>query len=610
MKFLENYNERGETFFAKWASRAAAFVERLIGASRASEPVTASPVVPIADSKTTPSPEQLFGRARVGKTQTKIKVGEQMFDAVIETDASGKMSVGGMMPVKTRARAKPNGVSASGGGTGAIGIDNVASRVSMDVDQYGAGFESFVVFSRDSYWSQFLLTDNISLAELRNVPIDKVAELLATVSPEVSQGLYIRTIFSNSGYETRALKVGTDEVDERAQKELDAMRAITARQNGTEDVFYNRLFNTYFLRGSIIAELVLNNRDFAGIVTPDPKSLKFKKVLDPVIGRKWTFGQIQNGKFVDLDIETIRYVPLNPFPNSIEGNPLISSSFFIAVFLMAVLRDFKRVIQQQGYPRYDIEIDLEQLKNIMPEAAENDEKEFQIWANNVKSSIQGFIADLEPDETFIHFSGVKVNQPVGAMGTNSLSSIDGLFKGLERMAARALKVPPLFMGITDSVSEANSNRQFESFIADIENGQHAIENVVSDLYEVALQAKGIQARVEHKFSQMRSSERLRDAQANLNEAQLADFQYKAGWISQDEAAKRGAKVQKADQEQPRVALNAPTAANQTVPPALDGGVNRKERTPTLGDLQKAKEIFQQFAPPDAETLIVAGNSEN
>jgi hypothetical protein len=606
MKSLENYNQ--EPTFSESLIAAFWVVWGIVKEVFHAPPVAPPESTPVItrNGKTGVLP---FTSAKRGeKTATRVNVGGQFYDATLETDEAGKITVASMTPAKIRARAKPNGVSDSSGSL-ASGIENVASRVSMDTDQFGTGLESFVVFSRDSYWSQFLLSDNLSLAELRTVPIDKVAELLATVSPEVSQGLWIRTIFSNSGYETRALKIGGDgAVDTRAQKELDLMREKVGRQNGTEDVFYNRMFNTFFIRGSILAELVLDNREFAGIVTPDPKTLKFQRKSDPVLGRKWTFGQLQNGKFVDLDIETIRYVPLNPFPNSIEGNPLISSSFFIAVFLMAVLRDFKRVIQQQGYPRYDIEIELEKLRNIMPEAAENDEREFQIWANGVKDSIKHFIADLEPDETFIHFSGVKVNQPVGAMGTNSLTSIDGLFKGLERMAARALKVPPLFMGITDAVSEANANRQFEAFLLDIANGQHAVENVVSDLYELALQAKGIVCKVEHRFAPMRSSERLRDAQAAMSEAEYAEFCFRQGWISQDEAAKRGAKVDKAFQAEPRQSSNT-GATGGSLPPQLDNGVNRTLRTPTLADLQRAKTIFQEFAPDGAESLIVADTSD-
>lgn len=559
--------------------------------------------------------ETMFGKDITEKeVLLPIVIAGQETQVLVSRDAGGKLEM------RTAGdyirRSKPNGVSASA--SGGFGLSTVSGRVSQDTDAFRAGIEPFVVFSKSSYWKNFVLSDNISLEDLRKVPLDRISELLAVVSPEVSNGLYIRTIFSNSGYEIKALKLDKDEIDERAQKELDAMREIVAKQNGTEDVFFNRLFNTYFMRGAILSEVVFeeNGRDFAGIVTPDPSTLQFRRIAHPVLGTVWDFGQLQNGKYVSLNVETISYVPLNPFTDSIEGQPLISSSFFIAVFMMAVLRDFKRVIQQQGYPRYDVEIELEKLLNLMPSDAKQEtpegEQKFQAWAKELFETTKNYIKNLTPDDTFVHFTGVKVNQPVGAMGTNALTSIDGLFKGLERMASRALKIPPIFSGITDGVSEANANRQFEAFISDIGNGQHAIENSVGGHYQLGLTAKGIRARVQIRFAQNRSSERLRDGQADNQEAQNAKLQYEMGWISQDEAARRGAKVEKADAPEPR---QIASGNGNNIPPQLDNGVNRllqggKLRVPTVGELNKAKEIFQSLAPEPAQDLIFADKTEN
>lgn len=632
MNSLENYNFETKSPFARAAARVWAFFASAFqqitddlakaAPSLAEELQLIAPEEPEQKGQTSGSSgatvEGLFGdKLKAGEIKATVFSGNQPFEVSLSQNEAGALEIRKASSALIR-RSKPNGVSATVA-SGSSGVTQVGTRVSQDSDSYGGGLEGFVVFARSSFWKNFVMSDNVSLADLRNVPLDKIGELLATVSPEVSQGLYIRTIFSCSGYEVKALQLEKDETDEKAQKVLDAIRAKVARQNGTEDVFYSRLFNTLFMRGSILAELVLedNARDFAGIVTPDPKTLHFRRIPHPTLGRVWDFFQLQNGKSVSLNVETVRYIPLNPFTDSIEGNPLIPSSFFIAVFMMAVLRDFKRVIQQQGYPRYDLEINLEKLQNLMPSAAKDDtpegEQAFQVWAEELRDTIKSYVSDLAPDETFIHFEGVKVNTPVGAMGTNSLTSIDGLFKGLERMAARALKVPPLFMGIIESVSEANANRQFEAFLKDIENGQHTIENAISDLYKLALEAQGIRARVQLRFAQIRSSERLRDAQAEMTEAELAAFQYKMGWISQDEAALRGAKVRESDEKQPRISLNASgssASGGGTVPPALDNGVNKSVRVPTVGELAAAKKIFEEFAPDAAAGLIFAEEKEN
>lgn len=494
------------------------------------------------------------------------------------------------------------------------GITRVGGRATQDNPEYfGNSFQSLTVFSPNSYWRQYALAENFSMASLQRIPIDKIAELLADISPEVSNALHIRTILSNTGYEIEAKKLDSDEKDEAAQVVLDEIRKQVANNYGTEDVFYNQLFTTLFMRGSILTESIFNGREMVDIATPDPKTLTFRKAFDPIRGTVNDYGQIQQGQFVSFrEIETVKYVPLNPFPNKIEGRSIMPASFFISIFLMAILRDFKRVVQQQGYPRYDIEIDLDALDKLKPEEAETDATKFEEWANAVKSSVINYIESLEPDDTFVHYSGVTVNAPIGALGTNSLTAIDGLFKALERMAARALKVPPLFMGITDGVSEANANRQFEAFLKDLENGQHIIENAIGSQYKLGLEAKGIAARVFFRFATMRVSERLRDAQADLMEAQLAQLQYEMGWISQDTAAERGAKVEKSDQAEPRGAVNAavdPNAAGNT--DNVDAGANRLAskpryiRMPTLTEIADARDLFLEVAPDEFADLVIA-----
>lgn len=530
-------------------------------------------------------------------------------------------------PPRARAAA-PEKPSAAPAATRAasVGTTQVAGRASQDQPEiFGDSLQSLLVFSNNSYWRQFALSESISLGDLQKVSIERIAELLADVSPEVSNGLHIRTILSNTGYEIEAINPANGEKDEAAQKELDAMRARVAYNYGTEDVFYNQLFSTLWLRGAIFSEAIFDaaGKKLIDIATPDPKTLAFRKARDPLRGMVNDYGQIQAGQFVSLrNVPTVQYIPLNPFPNRIEGRPIIASSFFIAVFIMAVLRDFKRVVQQQGYPRYDIEIDLEQMKDLMPEDAEDDDGKFEAWAAGVKQAVISYIEQLEPDDTFVHFKGVTVNAPVGALGTNAMTAIDGLFKGLERMAARALKVPPLFMGITDGVSEANANRQFEAFLKDLENGQHMIENGIGAQYTLGLQAAGQNAVAKFRFATMRASERLRDAQADLIEATLAQMCAENAWIDNDEAARRGAKVKAAVAPEPHNGWGGAKLQQQNVnnvaggTGAPDQGVNRfnallppEFRAPTLPEINAARKLFEENAPDEFADLITAPASD-
>ena len=122
---------------------------------------------------------------------------------------------------------------------------------------------------------------------------------------------------------------------------------------------------------------------------------------------------------------------------------------------------------------------------------------------------------------------------------------------LERQAVRALKTAPLLMGITDGVSEANANRQIDLYLMSIRSLQHLCENLLERLLSLALEAQGVAGVVRFRFAEAQGLQRLRNAQVSAIEARVAREQYAAGWISQDEAAKRGAGVDAADVPEPR-----------------------------------------------------------
>lgn len=507
----------------------------------------------------------------------------------------------------------------------------VGGRISQDnPDQYGGGLQAFAIFSPRNSWRKFLANDNIKLSDFANVRIDDLAELLADLSPEVSDALWKYLLMCNAGYEIVAHKFGTDTPDKKAQALLDAMLKKLASYHGSLDVFFNRIFMTIALRGSTLAELVMDETgaDFVDIATPDTRTLRYKKREDPLRGIVWTFGQLQNAVFVSLETEKIRYAPLHPLPNSIEGRPLLSASFFLSIFLMAILRDFKRVIQQQGYPRLDVEIDFDKIRDAMPADAQNNPEKFEQWVNGIVAQVVAVYKKLQPDDTYVHTNVTKVNAPVGAINTNSLTAMDGLFKALERMTARALHTMPLLLGITDGVSEANANRQWEIYAKGIESVQHLVENTLAPLFELALQGAGILATVQIRFAQMRAAEKLRDAQVEFLEAQTAAYQRDQGWIDQDAAAVKGAGVKKAVAPAPApvavqpagngiAALGTGDKTNAALAVAQLLAVPESDRTrllatlveldraPTAAQLENASKLWKDNAAAEAAALLEA-----
>ncbi len=389
--------------------------------------------------------------------------------------------------------------------------------------------------SADDEWRSF----DLDAKTLERMSPQRLLELLSDMSPEVSKALWDFLRMCNPGYEATAMRPGGKSAAASTnQAALDAFLTKLKERHGSLDVIIARLYIGAFLRGALLAELILDKtgRDPLDIATPDPNSVRFRRVADPEIGEVWQLGQWQGGQWVALDRETIRYIPIDPFPGQPHGRAIAQPALFPAVFLLAMLHDLRRVVQQQGYPRIDISISLEKILSAMPAELEASPEAFKEWVHKTIDEVQDAYSALEPDDAYIHTDVVMVNRPVGTIDASSLSAVESLITSLERMLVRGLKTIPLLMGVTDGVSEANANRQWEMHVAGIKAIQHLCESLLEHLCTLALRAQGIPAVVQWRFAELRAAEMLRDAQTEAQQIQNERAKYQAGWNSQDDAS--------------------------------------------------------------------------
>ena len=399
--------------------------------------------------------------------------------------------------------------------------------------------------------------DRISSAEL--------LELMADVSPDVSRALWDFLRICNPGYTAEVLRPSGARAPQAAQQALAAVLATISRRHGDLTIAIGKLFIAAFLRGGFFAELVLDRagRQTLTLATPDPATLTWKKITDPELGQIDQLGQRQRGEFVALDRPTIVYLPVDPLPGRPDGRSLANPALFPTLFALALLHDVRRVVQQQGWPRLDFVVELEKLLSSMPEGVEPGTDEYSKWVDSVIEAIEGNYAALAPDDAYVHTDVVSVNKPVGAADASSLGAVPQLMEVLERQAVRALKTAPLLMGITDGVSEANAVVQWESYLTGIRSLQHLCENLLEQLFTLALQAQGVAGVVKFRFAEAQLGQRERNAKIDALTIANVREKYRAGWISQDEAAKEGANKEKADVPAPRDS----TTSTPTVEPS-------------------------------------------
>lgn len=479
--------------------------------------------------------------------------------------------------------------------------------------------QSALQLSSEERWRDHQLDDQT----LDNMTLSKLIELICDLSPEVSKGLWDFLRLCNPGWELKVLTPGTDGDTEHRQGKaaLDEFIARLIERHGTLDVVINRLFLAAFCRGAVAVELVfdLDGQTPYELATPDPDAFTFRRVNDPILKRRWQLGQYQGQEFVPLEFPTIRYIPIDSWPGSPNGRAPISAGLFGAIFLLGMLHDIRRVVSQQGWPRLDLELQLEAIAASLPDNIINDPNEFKKHVEDAINQVKLIYSNLEPDDTYIHTNVVKVNRPVGTVDANSLRGVETLIVRVRELTIEGLKSIPLLHGLNEGVGEANANRQWEIHAAGIKSIQHTVETCLESLLAYALRAQGIQARVDWKFAELRAAEMMRDAQTEKLRIDNEVRKYNQGWTTQDEGA-LAITGHVADQEEPRNPIGAMAGISGGIGnPATaqpDPGANRNVEAlalmlttpltqPANRDIEAAEEWWRSNADAEAAGLIDA-----
>lgn len=381
---------------------------------------------------------------------------------------------------------------------------------------------------------------NLDRRTLDHLSPRKALEILVNLSPEASAGLWNFLRLFNPGWEVRAYRPGTQDAEPRAEALIAAFLDRLTDLYGSVDVVVNALGIGAFLRGGFFSELVLDEfgREAVDLATPDPWTVRFRRELDPARGPVWQLGQLQGSGFVPISRPTVRYIPIDRLPGSPYGRPIASPVLYVSLFLLGLMHDLRRVVSQQGYRRTDITVKLQELKDSMPPEAAGNSETFFAWAQAAIDQVISAYGSLEPDDAYIHADTVQVGQAAGAADASGLGGIAQLIDALERQAARAVKQMPLLLGVSEGTSEANANRQWELQAAGFKAIQHPAETMLSRHLEFLCRAQGIQAQVEWEFAELRTAERMRDAQVEALEIDNTFKAYAYGWIDADEAANR------------------------------------------------------------------------
>ena len=372
---------------------------------------------------------------------------------------------------------------------------------------------------------------------LSRYSIDEIYDIIVSVSPEASLSLWHANRFVNPYF---WFEFDNPE-DTKTIEAVDRWMEMFTNYYGGFDTLVAQAVSGLFTRGSLFAEMVLDNVG-GGLLEPvdllvrDPIWVRFQKQDDPRRGRVWHYGQWISHKFVSFQNDpSVLYMPLDPFPGPMYGRSMMGSAIYCTTFIVGMLREIRRVIANQGYPRLDISVDLEslesiynQLKSSNPETAS-----FPEWAQSQMDNITALYNKLKAHQAFVHDTSVNVNPHPGVLNSQ-MSMLDEIIRILERQLVRAYKSVPLLHGSNESLAESQADAQWVVYSESINALKRAIAIVFSLLISYGLRMSGSMNRARLHFGVVNEMQAKLRAETRQIEIQNVVLQMDAGLIDLEE----------------------------------------------------------------------------
>lgn len=386
----------------------------------------------------------------------------------------------------------------------------------------------------DSWRLRLLDEDN-----LHHYTIENLMEIILAISPDVAGALWNLNLFVNPYFWFEYEKEDT-----QSEAIIDDLLDKIMMYWGGLDVLTAQLVAGLFLYGGALTELILTPGTVmpANIVVQDPSTVRFKKVKDEKSGAYvWAYGQYIRGKFHSmLEDPTILHLGLHPLPGAPAGRSMISPSLFAVIFTFGLIRDLRRVIYNQGYPRLDISIDLKELEQIHAQlkAEESETPNFEEWAQGQMESIMKLYEKLKPGQAYVHASAITVNPHAGSLNTQSLGILNDIFDLLQRQVANGIKSNALLQNfLRSALGDNQAEVLWEVYGEGIGSLQQTVSQSLSHHFNYALRVSGNDNRVWLHFGEINESQAMKRAETRKIQIENVIAQIDADLITVEEGRK-------------------------------------------------------------------------
>lgn len=247
------------------------------------------------------------------------------------------------------------------------------------------------------------------------------------------------------------------QVDREGQKTLNSLlQALTTRYDyskgfdwrpGLRQICENMRYMV-LLRGAIGEELVLDKTlipteirhvDMSTVEWYERTPSKFTPSQKPA----------NSSDTINLDVPTFFVSFYRRDPTSIYTfSPFVSAINTVAA-RQQVINDLYRIMQLTGYPRLEITVLEEIIRKNAPPSVKQEADKLNSYINQQISTIRSTVANIRPDQAFVHTDSVKASMLNDAKPANSLN-IDSIISTLNAQNQAALRSVATVLGRGES----------------------------------------------------------------------------------------------------------------------------------------------------------------
>ena len=303
-----------------------------------------------------------------------------------------------------------------------------------------------------------------------------------TPDGKMAYNTYLR--IANQGIKVEFFNAGTN----RPLKKYDAeWRAFCANMGGNTsnglDGLVDQLHGSEITHGGMACEVVVapGANEIQNVIIIDPKTIKEFEWL-PNENRYAAYQQGTGGKKVDLYEGNFFWIPHQPKPGHPDGTLQFEPAITTMTEYYQLIRDSLVVLNRIGFPKFDIEIAMEQLlANATPEQLADEKKRKKLIEDTfevIKRQMNG----IDRDSNLIHYDSVKVGVVGGGINGSGID-VRAWFEMLEPLVVNSFQLTPVLLGRLKSGSYSLGTAEYKIVKDTMEvlrrNSKRMIENIAN-----------------------------------------------------------------------------------------------------------------------------------